>query len=125
ISIMIIYCSVLITSLKLVFNLITEIPDNIFKWLGTNLNENLSNYAHNLDEKSDVRVRTATAHTTAAAGHLVNAANTSVTKVKDSIIKTTSSTNTSNNNFSNVNAVQEFETEFDRAIAEMKKKSKK
>ncbi|MFC0977378.1 hypothetical protein ACFGYE_10775, partial [Pasteurella multocida] len=56
-------------------NLMTEIPDSLFSWLGTNLNKTLSNYGHQLDERSSQAQGTVLAHSVAGLGQISNGLN--------------------------------------------------
>lgn len=72
ISIFAIYFVIVNQLLKLLLNLMTEIPDSLFNWLGTNLNKTLSSYGHQLDERSNQSTATVLAHSAAGLGQLSN-----------------------------------------------------
>ncbi|HEA3307758.1 TPA: DotA/TraY family protein [Pasteurella multocida] len=75
ISIFAIYFVIVNQLLKLLLNLMTEIPDSLFSWLGTNLNKTLSNYGHQLDERSNQAQGTVLAHSVAGLGQISNGLN--------------------------------------------------
>lgn len=75
ISIFAIYFVIVNQLLKLLLNLMTEIPDSLFSWLGTNLNKTLSTYGHQLDERSSHATGTVLAHSVAGLGQLSNGLN--------------------------------------------------
>ncbi|MDH2998506.1 hypothetical protein A1D22_10900 [Pasteurellaceae bacterium LFhippo2] len=72
ISIFAIYYSTLHHLLKLLFNLITEIPDSLFQWIGSNVNKVMSSYGHQLDENVDRSQGQISAHSVGALGQVSN-----------------------------------------------------